>query len=61
MYDFRCYNCGKKFTTDDIRQAYCDKCKNREDLKYDPNLGLKLDARAALLQKKTYGKYRGCS
>jgi DNA-directed RNA polymerase subunit RPC12/RpoP len=58
MYTFRCYNCGKKFTTDDIRQAYCNKCENKGIIKPDPNLELKLDAREALLEKKTYGKHK---
>lgn len=58
MYEFRCYNCGKKFTTDDTRQAYCNKCENKGNIKPDPNLELKLDAREALLEKKTYGKYK---
>lgn len=58
MYEFRCYNCGKKFTTDYTRQAYCNKCESRGNIKDDPNLELKLDAREALLEKKTYGKYQ---
>lgn len=58
MYEFRCYNCGKKFSTDDTRQAYCNKCETRGNIKYDPNLELKLDAREALLEKKSYGKHK---
>lgn len=53
--EFRCYNCGKKFSTTDIMQAYCEK----GNIKNDPNLNTKLAAIAALIEGKTYGNYQG--
>lgn len=57
--EFRCYNCGKKFSTTDIMQAYCERCEEKGNIKPDPNLNTKLAARAALIEGKTYGQYKG--